>query len=131
MRKLVLLLSIWLITGCAKSIGSFQVQVEEASVAESGSQSTQTPTDPVQDPVTPPPPSTPGNSQGLCGPLNFDGIQWTNALNTTEQKGLSLSLSVSGSFEGRSGWANITNNFDGMGLSLGLLQQNFGCSPCC
>lgn len=37
-----------------------------------------------------------------------------------------VGLNVSGSFEGPDGWQNITNDFDGQGLSLGLLNQTLG-----
>lgn len=39
---------------------------------------------------------------------------------------MALSLNITGSFEGSAGWANLGNNFDGQGMSLGLSQQNFG-----
>jgi hypothetical protein len=37
-----------------------------------------------------------------------------------------LALEISGSYEGDGGWANLTNNFDGQGLSMGLLNQTLG-----
>lgn len=62
----------------------------------------------------------------ICGPLSFQGITWPQALPSKDRKSLATSLNLTGSYEGGQGWVNITNNFDGMGMSLGLLQQNFG-----
>jgi hypothetical protein len=39
---------------------------------------------------------------------------------------LSLALNITGSYEGHEGWANLAENFDGQGLSMGLLNQNLG-----
>ncbi len=47
-------------------------------------------------------------------------------ISNNEQKAFELALYVTGSFEGKHGWQNITNNFDGQGISLGLFQQNLG-----
>jgi hypothetical protein len=62
----------------------------------------------------------------ICSALDFRGVQWPAQLTARERENLALALNVTGSFEGRSGWANLTNNFDGQGVSLGLLQQNLG-----
>ncbi|RYZ86634.1 MAG: hypothetical protein EOP06_14125, partial [Proteobacteria bacterium] len=62
----------------------------------------------------------------FCSALAFTGIQWSSSLNLTERRSLALALSISGSFEGSSGWTNITNDFDHMGLSAGLLNQTLG-----
>ena len=67
-----------------------------------------------------------GGSLGLCSVLPLQGVSWSAQLSVRERTLLALGLNISGSFEGESGWANLTNNFDGMGLSLGLLNQNFG-----
>lgn len=58
--------------------------------------------------------------------MNFAGVTWPQSLTEQQQKAMALSLDITGSFEGMSGWGNITNNFDGQGISLGLLQQNLG-----
>jgi len=42
------------------------------------------------------------------------------------RRSFAVALSISGHFEGRTGWANLTNNFDGQGLSAGLLNQTLG-----
>lgn len=62
----------------------------------------------------------------FCSTLSFKGIHWSKTLTPVEQRSLSLALTISGGFEGGSGWKNITNNFDGMGLSAGLLNQTLG-----
>jgi hypothetical protein len=63
---------------------------------------------------------------GICTPLSFSGDTWPASLPTFQRLSLELGLNISGSFEGASGWANLTNNFDGQGLSMGLLNQNLG-----
>lgn len=65
-------------------------------------------------------------SLSFCSNLSFKGIHWSKTLSPLEQRSLSLALTISGGFEGPSGWKNITNNFDGMGLSAGLLNQTLG-----
>jgi len=47
-------------------------------------------------------------------------------LNTNEVRAFEIALHISGSFEGKHKWENLTNNFDGQGVSLGLFQQNLG-----
>lgn len=75
-----------------------------------------------------PDPTPPPTWEGLkiCSPLSFTGLSWSKSIGFTERDPLALALNISGSFEGASGWANLANNFDGMGLSMGLLNQNFG-----
>ncbi|MCC7405317.1 MAG: hypothetical protein IT288_13045 [Bdellovibrionales bacterium] len=83
-------------------------------------------------PPNPPPGDSGGDSGGppvgwgICSALDFQGVRWPAKLTARERENLALALNVTGSFEGRSGWANLTNNFDGQGVSLGLLQQNLG-----
>ncbi len=63
----------------------------------------------------------------ICSQLDLNNIQWPveiNSLNASSH--FALALNITGSFEGRNGWKNIADNSDGQGLSLGLLQQNFG-----
>lgn len=71
-------------------------------------------------------PATSKKSVTICSSLSFKDVQWPNKLTLTGRKALALALNVTGSFEGHQGWATIANNFDGQGMSLGLLQQNFG-----
>ena len=62
----------------------------------------------------------------LCTMLDFAGIHWPSTVGAADQKLMMLALTMSGSFEGRTGWINLTNNFDGQGLSMGILNQNLG-----
>lgn len=63
---------------------------------------------------------------GICSKLDLGGVTWPIELASAGQAHMALALNITGSFEGRSGWANLSNNFDGMGFSIGLLQQNLG-----
>jgi hypothetical protein len=91
-----------------------------------------TPVDPNPSPApgpsaTPAPgPSNNNNDLGICGTLNFDEIVWPTVFDLTDKRSLALSFNITGSFEGGAGWTNLANNFDGEGMSLGLLQQNLG-----
>lgn len=62
----------------------------------------------------------------ICSKLDFNGMTNPSDLTTSQVNMFALGLNISSSFEGRQGWKNITNNFDGMGLSLGLLNQTLG-----
>lgn len=65
--------------------------------------------------------------QGLCPELSLSGVTWPkNLLGPKELKAYIIALNLSGSFEGDTGWSNLTNNFDGQGLSMGLLNQTLG-----
>ncbi|RYZ76045.1 MAG: hypothetical protein EOP05_06205, partial [Proteobacteria bacterium] len=79
---------------------------------------------------TPEFPDVPGNGQpgdlGICSALSLQGVTWPTKLAVPERRALALGLNISGSFEGRSGWSNLTNNFDDQGFSFGLLNQNLG-----
>lgn len=41
-------------------------------------------------------------------------------------KNLDLALTITGKFEGHNLFTNVSDNFDGMGVSAGILQWNFG-----
>ncbi len=63
----------------------------------------------------------------ICSKLDLNGIKWPREVgNDAWATHFALALNITGSFEGTQGWKNITGNFDGQGLSLGLMQQNFG-----
>jgi hypothetical protein len=66
--------------------------------------------------------------QGLkiCSELDFEDVEWSKNVEVDDRDAFALALNISGSFEGHRGWANLTNNFDGQGLSMGLLNQNLG-----
>ncbi|MCB0368427.1 MAG: hypothetical protein KDD45_03060 [Bdellovibrionales bacterium] len=123
-------------TACTKS--SFNVQSNfdsadnNASSAPGGQQPPEnnTPSDGSSDVDNPqqdtPAPIVVGPKLDICSKLQFDQVEWPNILSNNEQNYLALALNVTGSFEGLSGWSNLSNNFDGMGISLGILQQNLG-----
>lgn len=73
-----------------------------------------------------PTPAPPNQDLAICSTLSLKDVAWPLALDETGKRSLALALNISGSFEGGSGWKNITNNFDGQGLSLGLLNQCLG-----
>lgn len=62
----------------------------------------------------------------FCSQLDFSGMVVPVGLTARELNLFALALNISSSFEGHEGWSNITNNFDGQGLSLGLLNQTLG-----
>lgn len=66
-------------------------------------------------------------SMKICSKLDLTNIVWPSDIGKDNWPVyFALALNLTGSFEGRDGWKNITNNFDGQGMSLGLMQQNFG-----
>jgi hypothetical protein len=67
-----------------------------------------------------------GEGLVICSPLDFTQVDWSGQLSPYREQALELALNISGSFEGSNGWANLTNNFDGQGLSMGLLNQTLG-----
>ncbi len=62
----------------------------------------------------------------ICSELNFEGVQWSARFDELDRNAFAIALNVSGSYEGQSGWSNLTNNFDGQGISMGLLNQTLG-----
>lgn len=62
----------------------------------------------------------------ICSELDFRGLTWSRNIEIDERDPFALALNISGSFEGHKGWANLANNFDGQGISMGLLNQNLG-----
>lgn len=70
--------------------------------------------------------SDPSTSLSMCSALTLEGISWPAEFSETEKVILSVAMNVSGSFEGSDGWSNLTNNFDGQGLSFGLFNQTLG-----
>lgn len=71
--------------------------------------------------------TSPASKIVICSKLNFDEIVWPSSINETNINAFALGLNISSSYEGyKPVWNTITNNFDGMGLSLGLFQQNLG-----
>jgi hypothetical protein len=68
----------------------------------------------------------PSGILNTCSKLTVPDESISKSLTTFDRKALVLALSISGSFEGAEDWANISDDFDGQGLSLGLLNQNLG-----
>ncbi len=68
---------------------------------------------------------SPADAFSFKSPLSFTGVVWPEFTNS-EKFAMSVALNITGSFEGSKGWNNLTNNFDGQGMSFGLLNQNFG-----
>ncbi|MCB9072428.1 MAG: hypothetical protein H6623_02310 [Bdellovibrionaceae bacterium] len=62
----------------------------------------------------------------ICSDLSFKQVSWPKGTDEMVATTFGLAMNISGSFEGHTGWTNISNNFDGQGLSLGLFNQNFG-----
>jgi hypothetical protein len=62
----------------------------------------------------------------ICSDLDFQGLQWPDTVPVAMRDPFAAGLNISGSFEGPDGWANLTDNFDGQGISMGLLNQNLG-----
>ncbi len=62
----------------------------------------------------------------ICSALNFEGVRWPQDYLLIDQQAFSLAMNITGSFEGHAGWTNLSNNFDGQGVSMGILNQNLG-----
>ncbi len=110
--------SIFLLEGCGR-----QFTAIAPAAIDPSAQST-SPTNPTNPPVTPP--SHPDSILKICSKLNFSQVVWSEQLSSLDRSAFQLALNITGSFEGLTGWSNLTNNFDGQGLSLGLLNQNLG-----
>ena len=136
----------FLLLACGQSfqpLQKFQVTADSIEVAPpsgaSGSSAAALPAPPT--PVIPAAPSV-GNANGaasgvapgptdptaqtFCSQLSFNGVTWDKSLDVSARRAFAIALSLSGGFEGGDGWSNITNNFDGTGLSAGLLNQTLG-----
>lgn len=62
----------------------------------------------------------------ICSDLSLTGVSFPKSLDDFGLNVMALAMNISGSFEGHTGWHNISDNFDGQGVSLGLFNQNFG-----
>lgn len=71
--------------------------------------------------------SSHGDEWPICPTLNFDAsLTWPSEEVGTRRSAFKLSLNITSSYEGHHGWSSIANDFDRMGLSLGLLNQPLG-----
>lgn len=91
------------------------------------------PTPPIDPTPIPTPQPTPDPQQSdipsqlfICSKLDFTGMKAPLDFSNSELNAFALSLNITSTFEGRESWKTISNNFDGMGLSLGLLNQTLG-----
>jgi hypothetical protein len=80
----------------------------------------------VKNPGGNPTATQPWKGLTICSELDFKGLTWSPNIDIEERDPFALALNISGSFEGHKGWANLANNFDGQGISMGLLNQNLG-----
>lgn len=62
----------------------------------------------------------------ICSALDFDNVSWPSSYSSDDRQAFALGMNITGSFEGHSGWTNLSNNFDGQGVSMGILNQNLG-----
>lgn len=118
-------------TGSTTELGSedsFSVPGEDQVTPQPTEPGDQQPGEDVVEEPTPNPPTQPGVPEdlGICSDLDYKGVTWSSSLDYEDRQALLLALNISGSFEGMSGWNNLTNNFDGQGLSAGLLNQTLG-----
>lgn len=115
------------IAGCAPGFNTI-AQNSTSNASQGAENPTTTPGDSVVTPPVVTPPSDPIAAPALdiCSKLDFGDVIWPAKLLTVERKAMALALNITGSFEGSAGWANLANNFDGQGISLGLNQQNLG-----
>ncbi len=119
---ILVLISALFLTACGAN-GGFGVATKAsfASNAPSGTDDDNGSSGP-----TPVPGSDETGELGICSELALLGVTWPSTLSLDQRRSMALGLNISGSFEGHDGWANLTNNFDGMGVSFGLLNQNLG-----
>ncbi|MCB0406823.1 MAG: hypothetical protein KDD34_01390 [Bdellovibrionales bacterium] len=122
LRALILIFTT-LLMGCGQYTSHQKTETPASSLEESPPPLPQPVPEIPQDP-TPTPPVKPGIN--ICSDLSLDDIVWPESLTDHEIEAFALALNISGSFEGSSGWSNLTNNFDGQGMSFGLLNQTLG-----
>ena len=62
-----------------------------------------------------------------CATLDApDGVVWAPKLSANDRDALRIAFSITGSYEGASGWSNLSSDFDGQGVSLGIMSQSLG-----
>ena len=119
MKKIKLISSIVFVlwgTSCAR-VGSSQITSDTTIAISNGIETITS----VQTPAALVP------ADKICSKLDLAGVIWPTSVGSGNWPlHFALALNITGSFEGREGWKNISGNFDGQGLSLGLMQQNFG-----
>lgn len=114
LRLIICLSALLILSACGSHFDTFPVQtVSPGAISQS-------PNEPTPDPTT-----TFTNLK-FCSPLSFSGVRWAPDMDLKTQRAFAIGLSLTGGFEGSAGWQNLTNNFDGMGMSGGLLNQTLG-----
>lgn len=132
MKKITLALFFTLfVLSCAK--GRFESSPQNIIVDKTAPNPPNNGQNQPTNPANPSPPSTPveppmivSPELNICSKLDFTEVHWPESLSFSQKNYLALALNITGSFEGRKSWANLSNNFDGMGISLGIMQQNLG-----
>lgn len=66
------------------------------------------------------------NNPQICSKLEFPNYNWPQEVFDYEIDSFKIALNITSTFEGPDQWRNLTNNFDGQGLSMGLLNQTLG-----
>lgn len=133
MNKITLLglISVFLFISCGKSIfespdynamteGKVPAPESQPNPNDNNAQTPPTVVVPEEAPVVIAP------ELNICSKLDFTDVQWPASLTANDKNYLALALNITGSFEGMKNWTNLSNNFDGMGISLGIMQQNLG-----
>lgn len=118
-RSSLLILVSFILIGCGDAFDPTARESSGASLDEPLPAEPKDPQNPVE-PVNPNPPLD------ICSELNFNNVQWSTRFSNIDRNAFAIALNLSGSFEGNSGWSNLTNNFDGQGISMGLLNQTLG-----
>ena len=119
----------FLFVGCSEG---FRSSAPNPSVQEEPKQSPPETPPPVAQPEPQPQPTTPPLPEPgtplsrICSKLDFRDVQWPSTMSDNEHMYLALALNITGSFEGNLGWKNLAGDFDGQGISMGLMQQNLG-----
>lgn len=117
-----LLLIFLFLTGCHNSGVTLKKSDPLIPITTPTPDSTPAPETPLEEPVLNP--NHPIDQ--VCGPLKFDDVTWPKEMSENEKAEFATALNITGSFEGKAGWKNLAGNFDGQGISLGLMQQNLG-----
>ncbi|MBL7544011.1 MAG: hypothetical protein JNL11_09350 [Bdellovibrionaceae bacterium] len=130
-RKVVRVLILFTVLCCVScsndGFNSMQaLDVDASKLAPGDGDSSEFHPPPEDEDVPQPVPVVISPTPNFCSELDLLDVTWPVELADSGQAHLGLALNITGSFEGRSGWANLSNNFDGMGFSIGLLQQNLG-----
>ncbi len=115
MHKILVVTMSLLIIGCGKQYSSTSVLATDPSGNEIGELPVDNPHSELIDP-----------NLTFCSKLEFENMKVPEGLTLKELNSFALALNISSTFEGHQKWKNITNNFDGQGLSLGLLNQTLG-----